>query len=287
MISNMNFVLTRDAEEFAAHAEPLLTGRIECNVMATVLINVRTGTHDSGLFAYALDDRGDPAVAAIRVAPWPLLTSPLDEQAAAQLTRSWLAEDPQLPGVVGVPRSARAIARAWSAATGGSTTVGMRQAMHELQEVIDPPRPPQGELRAIGQPDRETLIGWMQAFSEEAGVPGSDDAARMVDTRLERGGLFVWDDGAPTSMIGVQPRVAGVVRIGPVYTPPECRRRGYAGAAVAEASRRALAAGAERCMLFTDLANPTSNKIYAEVGYRRTGDWEEHRFERLDSRSGA
>jgi len=28
-------------------------------------------------------------------------------------------------------------------------------------------------------------------------------------------------------------------------------------------------------MLFTDLANPTSNKIYAEVGYRRTGDWEE------------
>jgi hypothetical protein len=32
-------------------------------------------------------------------------------------------------------------------------------------------------------------------------------------------------------------------------------------------------------MLFTDLANPTSNKIYAEVGYRRFGDWEEeHSF---------
>jgi predicted GNAT family acetyltransferase len=29
-------------------------------------------------------------------------------------------------------------------------------------------------------------------------------------------------------------------------------------------------------MLFTDLANLTSNKIYAEVGYRRAGAWEEH-----------
>ena len=33
-------------------------------------------------------------------------------------------------------------------------------------------------------------------------------------------------------------------------------------------------------MLFTDLANPTSNKIYAEVGYRRVGAWEQHAFDR-------
>jgi len=38
-------------------------------------------------------------------------------------------------------------------------------------------------------------------------------------------------------------------------------------------------------MLFTDLANPTSNKIYAEVGYRRVGDWEEIELEgRADCR---
>jgi predicted GNAT family acetyltransferase len=49
---------------------------------------------------------------------------------------------------------------------------------------------------------------------------------------------------------------------------------------VAASSRRALAAGAARCMLFTDLANPTSNKIYAEVGYNRVADWEEIALER-------
>jgi len=58
----------------------------------------------------------------------------------------------------------------------------------------------------------------------------------------------------------------------------ELRGRGYAGAGVAAASSLLLEAGAELCMLFTDLANPTSNKIYHEVGYRRFADWEDHRF---------
>jgi predicted GNAT family acetyltransferase len=73
--------------------------------------------------------------------------------------------------------------------------------------------------------------------------------------------------------------VAGVPRIGPVYTPPSCRGRGYAGHAVAQLSRRLLAQGASRCVLFTDLANPTSNKIYAEVGYVRVCDWEQRVFD--------
>jgi predicted GNAT family acetyltransferase len=101
---------------------------------------------------------------------------------------------------------------------------------------------------------------------------------QTVGPRIARGGIFIWDDDGPVSLVGANPPVAGVVRIGPVYTPPEHRRRGYAGHAVAEVSRRALQAGASRCMLFTDLANLTSNKIYAEVGFRVFGDWEEHEF---------
>ena len=99
-----------------------------------------------------------------------------------------------------------------------------------------------------------------------------------MQTRIREGRLFIWEDGRPASMVGVNGPVAGVVRIGPVYTPDGLRRRGYAGTAVAAASRRALTAGATRCALFTDLSNPTSNKIYAEVGYRRFADWEEHEF---------
>jgi RimJ/RimL family protein N-acetyltransferase len=120
----------------------------------------------------------------------------------------------------------------------------------------------------------------MRAFIVEAEAGGGpDEAERLVDARLGDGGLLIWDDGGPGCLLGVTASVAGVVRIGPVYTPPERCRRGYAGSAVAAASRRALEHGAARCMLFTDLSNPTSNKIYAEVGYERFGDWEEHVFE--------
>jgi predicted GNAT family acetyltransferase len=80
------------------------------------------------------------------------------------------------------------------------------------------------------------------------------------------------------SLTGARLTGNGYGWIGPVYTPPALRRRGYAGAGVAAASRRLLDAGASRCVLFTDLDNPTSNKIYYEVGYRRFADWEQHRF---------
>jgi hypothetical protein len=126
--------------------------------------------------------------------------------------------------------------------------------------------------------ERDRLIAWWRAFADEAGGDGAAGAEANVDARLPHQSILLWDDGGPVSLVAVQPAVAGVVRIGPVYTPPEHRRHGYAGAAVAEVSRRALAAGAHTCMLFTDLDNPTSNKIYFELGYRRFADWEEYRF---------
>jgi predicted GNAT family acetyltransferase len=217
--------------------------------------------------------------AAIRTPPWPLLASPLEGDAGSFI-QLWLTDDPDVDRVTAVPDTARAIAAAWAERTGGQTRTTMREAMHVLDEVRDPPRPAPGALRLAGPPDRDLLVGWMEEFVREAGLIGATQAGAMVDGYLRRQSLSVWEDGRPVSMIGVNPAVAGVARVGPVYTPPPVRRRGYAGSAVAAASRRALATVAERCMLFTDLANPTSNKIYAEVGYHRVGDWEEIALDR-------
>ncbi len=150
-------------------------------------------------------------------------------------------------------------------------------AMHQLDRALDPSRPAPGDLRVAVAADGPLLIEWWHAFARDARV----SAVRVestVQSRIQQGRLFIWEDGRPASLVGVNGPVAGVVRIGPVYTPDALRRRGYAGTAVAAASRQALAAGATRCALFTDLSNPTSNKIYAEVGYRRFADWEEHEF---------
>ena len=275
-------MFTPDAQEFAECTGPLLAARLECNLLATILMSVLGGARRDPppVFVYGLSEPGDEvAFAAMRIPPFQLLTSPLDDVADAEpLMELWLQADPDCSSVTGVPDTARAIAAAWVRRTGGTTRTTMNEAMHVLDEVRDPPRPAAGSLRLAEPDERDLLVAWMEEFVAEAGLIGAAQAARMVDARLRNQGLLVWDDGQPVSMIGVAPEVSRVVRIGPVYTPPAERRRGYAGSAVAAASRRALAAGAVRCMLFTDLANPTSNKIYAAVGYRRFAAWEELEF---------
>jgi RimJ/RimL family protein N-acetyltransferase len=277
----VRFVLTSDAREFAARAGPFLERRLECNVLATVLLTVLDGFRAQATprFAYGLGRGGAIEFAAMRTPPWQLLTSPVEPVHAPAFMARWLELDPDVAGVNGVPSSARAIAAAWAAQTGGTSRCWMREAMHVLDTVAEPARPAPGELRQAEPDDWELLVQWTAAFERETGIGPGTRTSEVVDARLRHGGLLLWEASEPVSLVGITPVVAGVVRLGPVYTPPRHRRRGYAGSAVAAVSRRALAAGARRCMLFTDVNNPTSNKIYAEVGYRRIGDWEEHAFE--------
>jgi RimJ/RimL family protein N-acetyltransferase len=278
----LRFLLTRDAEEFAGRTERLLSASLECNVLATVLMTVLEGSHREPppIFAIGITEQDEVSFAAMRTPPFPLLTSPLEPGGAEPLIDQWLEADPDVSAVSGLPETARALAAAWERRTGGSSRRTFSEGMHVLTQVHDPPRPAPGTLRLPRPDERDLLVAWMEEFLGETGLIGGSQAASMVDARLRKQGLLVWDDGEPVSLVGVNPAVAGVVRVGPVYTPRPLRRRGYAGSAVAAVSRRALDDGAARCMLFTDLANPTSNKIYAEVGYRRCGDWEEIALER-------
>jgi RimJ/RimL family protein N-acetyltransferase len=277
----MEIVITRDAREFDRVAGPFLDERLDCNVLSTTLVNILDGRFADArpVFACGLGPRGALRFAALRTPPWSLLCSELDEAGAEALLGAWLRVDPGLPGVSALPATAQAIAAAWQRRRPGRTRLRRSEAMHVLERVLDPPRPAPGGLRVAFAADRPLLLDWTSDFMLEAGVASAAQAEAMIDSRLQRGGMLLWEDAAPVSMVGVTPPVSGVVRIGPVYTPPRRRRRGYAGTAVAAASRRALAEGASRCMLFTDLANPTTNKIYAEVGYRRFADWEELIFE--------
>jgi len=121
------------------------------------------------------------------------------------------------------------------------------------------------------------MLEWMRGFSREVGVP-EVGIESSLDRRLSDGRLFVWDDGGVVAMVGTGPPVVGVVRLGPVYTPPGVRRRGYATALVADVSRDQLAGGATQCMLYADLANVASNSIYKAVGYRCCSDAQEYHF---------
>jgi uncharacterized protein len=127
-------------------------------------------------------------------------------------------------------------------------------------------------------------VRWWREFAAEALEELDDDEeriGRVIDSRLagDDQGIALWEDGGePVSLVAWGSPTPTGIRIGPVYTPPEHRGRGYASALTAHVSSEQLAAGRSFCFLYTDLANPTSNKIYVAIGYRRVCDSVQYTF---------
>ena len=281
-MGEMRVFVTRDAAEFAEHTGDFLTHRpIEHNVLATVVATLEsTDCSDPPLFAWVeSSERGNVSAAVLRTPPRRLLASRMSADAADALMPKLLEADPELPGVNGPQPAASYLAEAWRRCAGGEIEPVMCQAIFWLANVNEPQRRAAGHTRPAHRSERDLMIEWMRAFNREAGMP-EVAVDSEIDRRLRDERLFVWDDDGVVSMVGIGRPVAGVVRLGPVYTPPAVRRHGYATALVAGVSRRALACGATKCMLYTDLANPTSNSIYRAVGYRRSSDARQYLFRR-------
>ena len=228
-------------------------------------------------------ERGEAVVAvALMTPPYNLLLSMTEEPGALDLIARDVREvRGALPGVAGPSPVSRGFAERWRDLTGDTVRAGMKQRVYRLDTVIPVANVP-GRLRVATEADRDLLVEWMGAFSEEAlGDADRQRDERAVDLRLTTrgGGFCLWEDGAPVAMVGYGGPTPNGIRIAPVYTPPSLRGRGYASAAVAAMSQRLLDEGRRYCFLFTDLANRTSNRIYQAIGYRAVVDVDEYRFE--------
>jgi predicted GNAT family acetyltransferase len=223
---------------------------------------------------------GDLHGVAFRTPPWPLIVSGLPTGAASVVAGALTELDPDLPAVNGPRELAEAFAAAWTAHTGARGREVMASRLYALDDLLPPTVPGRGRLAR--EADAELLIRWRKAFVAEA-VPfaqGRDRSEAMVRDGLSRGdGLVIWEhDGHPVSTANAAIPSAGMTRVNAVYTPPEWRGRGYGSAATAVAARWALDAGAEHVLLYTDLANPTSNSIYQKIGFRPVFDASEIEF---------
>jgi predicted GNAT family acetyltransferase len=152
---------------------------------------------------------------------------------------------------------------------------GGAHARVSARRVVQPPTAA-GTFRAATEADQPTVARWVAAFVEEAGLDDPSDPDDVARERIREGSLFVWEDARPVSMAAWAGRTGRTVRINYVYTPPEHRGRGYASACVASLTQQLLDEGFAQCCLYTDLANPTSNKIYQAIGYRPVCDAAEY-----------
>jgi len=257
-----------DAAEFSDAAAPLLLSDVgRYNLMLGIshtLVTVPERYPEHRL--WVVEDASGVVGAALRTPPFHLLIAGSVEPLAATGL--------EIPGVNGTEPEVHRFATAWTAATGGTSSVHLRLGVHRLDSVEDVPVP-SGRIRRAEPADRDLLVGWMLDFTREAGLQGGEEhAAVSIDARLDNDDdLVVWEDGGNVvSMSGSTYAPPGCGRVGPVYTPPDRRGRGYATALVAELSRRLLAAGRQPLFLYTDRANPTSNAIYRRIGYRHFAD---------------
>jgi predicted GNAT family acetyltransferase len=275
-----------DVRAFLDAAEPFLVAReAEHNLLLGVTGTLRDHPelYPEPAYLAIASDGGRVVAVAIRTPPWNVVLSETDEPAAADLFVADLAAtDPRLRGVTGPTTLAKGFTAGWTSATGRTATLEIAERIFRLERVR-PPRAVPGSWRIAGDADRTLLAAWLDAFMIEA-VPTSprpDDLDELAERWVRRVGrtAYLWEvDGRAVSFVGAGSPTPNGVRIGPVYTPPELRRRGYASALTAAASEAELATGRRFCFLFTDLANPTSNHIYQDIGYVPVIDVDVYRF---------
>lgn len=283
--------ITEDPSAFLAAAsaylevDPLLT-TVVSTVTHRVLRQVEAGRpapDHPRWWAVVRDVAGEVAGVAMRTAPfapYPMFVLPMCDEAAVALARAAHDRGEETRGVNGCLPAARAVAVETARLLGGTARTWEHTRLFELGILVEP-RPVPGTLRLATGQDLDLCLAWFTAFhfdaAEQAGRDPSEGVGEAVDPenvmeRIVEERVLLWDVGGEVvHLTGFNAPSFGVARVGPVYTPRQHRGRGYASAGVAEASRRLLAAGARVC-LFTDQANPASNKVYVALGYEPVVD---------------
>lgn len=272
-----------DVEDFLAAAGDFLVAReAEHNLLLGVCQTLRdTPDAYSAPPYFAMVSDGDRILAvALQTPPFQLVLSEVDDPEALVL----LADDltgRDLPGSVGPIEHVRAFMHERTARGAPPAHLTTSERIFQLTSVTPPP-PTSGHARIAEPADRALVARWLDAFMREALEDEQSDIEAMTERWISRRGrtLYLWQDGEVVSLAGVGSRTPNGVRIGPVYTPPESRNRGYASALVAAISQAELDAGRRFCFLFTDLANPTANHIYQAIGYEPVRDVDMWRHDR-------
>jgi len=272
-----------DVDRFLGLAGDFLAAReAEHNLILGICSNIQNGSRPATAeppdFLVARE-AGRVILAAIRTPPYHLVLSEVDGADAIPALADALATV-NLPGVTGPSGHAGAFAQHWCAPAARMPILELRQRIFQLRAVRPPARPPRGALRVATSEDRDLVVGWFRAFTHEALPPSMPTPPEeLIDRRIAQGVVYLWDDRGPASLAVVGSRTPNGARVGPVYTPPERRGQGYASACVAGASQAQLDSGLGWLFLFTDLANPTANHIYQEIGYEPVRDIDSWRFD--------
>ena len=274
-----------DADTFLTRAGPFLRAheaehKLALGLLGRLLVEPRLYGFDP-TFVVA-EDAGAVVGCLLRTPPHGVVLSRFESlEAVEAVAEVVLGIHPELPGAVGPNDVVARFAAGWSRLTGVEAHIAIRMRVHAAAAVHAVQVAP-GRMREACPDDVPTVLAWLSAFADEAlgEAPHVEDIRSTYERREADpdGAWLLWDDDGPVSLAAYGSPTPTGTRVGPVYTPPEHRGRGYATSLVAELTAERLATGLAFCFLFTDLANPTSNEIYARIGYEPVADWDQWAF---------
>ena len=243
------------------------------NLMGSVATSISGTERDTdACFWWLVQNDQDKTVSLMmRTHAHPLVLTPMSPELLSEAVNAVIAADPQLPGVSGPKELVAEFLRLFFQRHPNPRPIkSTRGELIYTLSVLHEPKY-DGELFTATSAEYELALEWMMAFGVEAELI-MDGVEESVAKKIENGELFFWrHEGRFVSMVGHAAIVAGptgnVARIGPVYTPPELRGKGFASYCTAAVSKILLELPAQ-LMLYTDASNPTSNGIYIKLGYR-------------------
>jgi GNAT superfamily N-acetyltransferase len=265
------WTFTSDIGAYAAVAEQwLLRDPVRNTVPLTVLSSLRAGLWADDVLMGWLEGESGVSGAMSHTPPYPLLLGDVPVEAVPALAAELIESGREVSGVSGPLPVAEAFAAAWWRPERGRRA----ERLYRLDALVPPDPPVPGTPRVAEAVDAEAAVEWFRAFQLEATVDVTADPTPVVHRRISRREIVWWEaEGRPVSLAAASTLIVGMSRVGPVYTPPDLRGRGYGSAVTHAVTRKALDEGASEVLLFTDLDNPASNSVYQRLGYRPVADY--------------
>ncbi|MEC2917908.1 GNAT family N-acetyltransferase [Bacillus tropicus] len=200
-------------------------------------------------------------------------TSEMAEEDIVELAKKLAEVYPNVPGLIGNKKIVQRLAEEIAVLENKKTTVAMEQGIYELKQVK---KKWNGDevCREVNSDELTLIEQWIYQFCEDVNLPTTkEEAKQTAHTLITNHRLFGLEvDGKLVSVAAKTRPTKNNITVNFVYTPKEERKKGYASNCVAALSQRMLDEGYKTTTLYTDLANPTSNKIYQEIGYEQIAE---------------
>jgi len=277
-VGGMEFTVYENPNEFARKAEPYLKEKEDVfSLFLGVLQGIKAGHYENPFMA-TIEEDGELLALFQMTPPYPfnmvIINENRLEESLSRVIDEIVSRKVSITSVISLKPWAYRFAEKWKEATGETYELEIDQGLYRLDEVDETLEKSSGAWRYAESSDRPLIERWYHLFSEDAGLPPSPDdyIKGQVEMFVRNKEVFLWEDeGKIVSMMKkARPTDYGVT-VSFVFTPREERKKGYARTMVAAGSKELLKEF-DFCVLYTNMLNPTSNKIYQEIGYKRIAD---------------